>query len=163
MSADSFHHQIELSMKQKGDVCDFSDFQEAVQAANSGKVEVCSMKVLDFFDWKDCSSQTKLRKVTPRAYISEITMVCATRGKNTIEYFRNYDENIPCELNFLTAQAMKQGVKKPECRKSPRGIPQVKKDGIVNKICPLMPKNRRQFWQSLPADSGVSDLYVSFD
>lgn len=39
MSADSFHHQVELSMKnrEKSSVYDFADFVEVVQMANSGR------------------------------------------------------------------------------------------------------------------------------
>jgi len=41
MSADSFHHQVELSLKKSGKVYDFNDFVSCVQDANSGKVTVC--------------------------------------------------------------------------------------------------------------------------
>ncbi|KAJ8939102.1 hypothetical protein NQ314_011233 [Rhamnusium bicolor] len=53
MSADSFHHQVELSMKHKGSVCDFRDFRDAVQAANSGKVITLEMRPNNFYDWSD--------------------------------------------------------------------------------------------------------------
>lgn len=45
MAADSFHHQVELSMKKKAKVYDFNDFKCAVQEANSSKVEVIEMQV----------------------------------------------------------------------------------------------------------------------
>lgn len=48
MSADSFHHQVELSMKRKGKLYDFNDFKAAVQKANSGNVDVNVMKIDDF-------------------------------------------------------------------------------------------------------------------
>ncbi|KAG5885830.1 hypothetical protein JTB14_017200 [Gonioctena quinquepunctata] len=50
MSADSFHHQVELSMKKSGNIYDFNDFHEAVQRANSGKVDVISMTPSHFSD-----------------------------------------------------------------------------------------------------------------
>jgi len=34
MSADHFHHQVELSMKRVGKVYDFNDFQKCVKDAN---------------------------------------------------------------------------------------------------------------------------------
>nr|CAI5839646.1 unnamed protein product [Callosobruchus analis] len=40
MAADSFHHQVELSLKRKKKVCDFDDFCEVVERANSARVDV---------------------------------------------------------------------------------------------------------------------------
>ncbi|KAK5645946.1 hypothetical protein RI129_004410 [Pyrocoelia pectoralis] len=80
MSADSFHHQVEQSMKNYiGDICDFSDFEKAVQQANSGKVDVQSMQVADFRDWEDHASQIKLNKTNPRPYLNKM--------RNAKEYF----------------------------------------------------------------------------
>ena len=52
MSADSFHHQVELSLKKKERVYDFDNFVDAVQKAQKSKTEVKIMSHLDFYKWK---------------------------------------------------------------------------------------------------------------
>lgn len=49
MSADSFHHQVELSLKRKKKVFDFEDFVGAVQNSNSGRVNVVQMNLFFYF------------------------------------------------------------------------------------------------------------------
>lgn len=44
MSADSFHHQVEKSMKARGKIYNFDDFCSSVEGANSGNVKVTAMK-----------------------------------------------------------------------------------------------------------------------
>jgi len=39
MSADSFHHQVELSLKHQKKTYDFEDFANAVRAVNKGNVQ----------------------------------------------------------------------------------------------------------------------------
>lgn len=158
MSADSFHHQVEQAMKRYGNIYDFSDFEKAVQEANSKKVSIISMQPKDFTNWLDCTSQAKLKKINPRPYLNNIVQVCATRGKNTLKYWTDYDGEA-CELNFLTAKSMKTGITKPQFRSAFRGIPQNKKDTIIKNLCPLMPENRKQFWHKMPVGD-VADLNV---
>lgn len=40
MSADSFHHQVELSMKKMGKIYDFFDFEKCIRNSNTGRVDV---------------------------------------------------------------------------------------------------------------------------
>jgi len=49
MSADSFHHQVELSLKRQKKTYDFEDFAKAVGAANKGNVNLKKMIYSDFF------------------------------------------------------------------------------------------------------------------
>jgi hypothetical protein len=44
MSADSFHHQVEKSLKARGKIYDFDDFCSSVEGANGGNVNVKAMK-----------------------------------------------------------------------------------------------------------------------
>lgn len=52
MSADSFHHQVELSLKHQKKSYDFEDFTNAVGAANKGNVHLKKMSYSDFFNGK---------------------------------------------------------------------------------------------------------------
>jgi len=156
MSADSFHHQVELSMKRQGTLYDFADFCEAVRTANSGRVDLRSLEATDFSNWCNHSSIHKINKTNPRPYLSQMVCVTALRGSKSLTYKRSFDSE-PLELNFLTTVAFKQGIEKAESRSIPRGITQAKKDDIIAKLLSMMPEGRRSFWLNLPA-AEVADL-----
>nr|CAH7747677.1 unnamed protein product [Callosobruchus chinensis] len=121
MSADAFHHQVELSLKESRKVLDFDDFKSAVQQSNSSKVNVKEMKIEDFFQWKDYSSKFKLQKVTPKPYLKNMVHLRFKRGENIVHYKNQFaGEFIP--LNFLSAEEQKGGIKKPPCFTQHRGI-----------------------------------------
>ncbi|KAK5641934.1 hypothetical protein RI129_010481 [Pyrocoelia pectoralis] len=102
MSADSFHHQVELSLKKQGKTYDFDDFADAVQKAQKCKVEIKKMSYVDFYKWKDLKSQAKLNKDPNRPYISDIVEIKATRGKFLLEYKTIYTDSKPVShLSFL--------------------------------------------------------------
>ena len=82
MSADSFHHQVELSMKQCGKIYDFADYEQCVKNSSSGKVDVKSIRVSEFRDWPDVSSSYMISRMTPRPYPADIVWLRAERGKH---------------------------------------------------------------------------------
>ena len=86
MSADSFHHQVELSLNRRVNVYDFSDYIACVEAANSGRVHVKVMQASDFSRWKDYSSQSKISRCQPRPYLADVVYIKAVRGRNTLAY-----------------------------------------------------------------------------
>lgn len=57
MFANSFHHQVELSMKHEGKLY---DFKQAVANSNNGKIKVKKIKVADFVFLEDCTSFRKI-------------------------------------------------------------------------------------------------------
>jgi len=126
MSADSFHHQAEQSLKKAGKVYDFGDFAECVQNANKGKVVVKEMQMSNYFEWIDASSSYKLSRAVTRPYLSDMVMVKAIRGSRHLLYKTAFNEEDRL-LNFLTARYLKSGISAPPCRTRPRGIPQAKK------------------------------------
>ncbi|KAL1488671.1 hypothetical protein ABEB36_014471 [Hypothenemus hampei] len=80
MSADSFHHQVEMQLKRKRKVYDFNDF--IVQNANK-KGYVKEMKIEDFKNWVDLSSQYKLNKIVPRPLLQNMVHMIFERGQRT--------------------------------------------------------------------------------
>jgi len=44
MSADSFHHQVELEIKKKSELNDFADFMSCVSNAHKEQVEIKEME-----------------------------------------------------------------------------------------------------------------------
>lgn len=156
MSADSFHHQVEMSLKHKIKVYDFYDFEECVQKANSGKVNVVNLKHSDFFDWLDHTSQYKLRNMKPqRPYLNQMVHIQFSRGDFNMAFKTSFLGDFE-ELNFLNARVVKKGFPPVIARKSDRGISAERKDNILTKLLPVIPKNRIRFWQNLPVCSDIN-------
>ena len=63
MSADSLHHQVEMSLKQCGKVYDFTDNEQCEKNSCGGKVDMRSLSTSDFRDWPDASSTYKIRRM----------------------------------------------------------------------------------------------------
>lgn len=153
MSADSFHHQVEMAMKhyENGDVCDFDDFVKCVQSSNSQRVVCKELAVGDFGNWLDWTSLAKLNNAVPRPYISDISKIKFTRGKKTMLYANSFEDDW-IELDFIMAKH--QGLIPTEMRTCATGISPEVKEGITGKLVPLMPHNRRLFWYGLPTRGG---------
>jgi len=66
MSANSFHHGVELEMKNRpgGVLYNFEDFVNDVRSSNSRKVDVVEMKNADVLNWKDGHSCVKTKKAS---------------------------------------------------------------------------------------------------
>ncbi|KAK9736198.1 hypothetical protein QE152_g12717 [Popillia japonica] len=149
MSADSFHHQVEQSLKVQRKTYDFEDFVSAVKKAKSGNVELIKMQHFDFFYWPNYVSQQKL-KGPSRLYLSELVQVKAERGSSYLLCKTNYDVMSPYQqLDFLQKKSMK-GIKLPSHRISPCGFPEHKKLNILQSLSQILPDNRKQFWIELP-------------
>lgn len=149
MSADSFHHQVELSMKRMKKIWDFDDYKKCVQMSNSGRVVVHSMELEDFYVFTDCVSQTKLKKVVPRPYLSSMVTLRFERGSNTLLYKNDFDEEQYKPLNFLLAKSLKLGVPSPSKKENCSGVLSRKKANIIKKLKEIAPPNRVSFWESL--------------
>lgn len=162
MSADSFHHQVEMSLKRQKKVYDFADFEMCVQRANSGRVNVKHMNLEDFYCWKDHSSLYKINHATPRPILLSMVEVIVTRGKYTISY-KNDFEGTSHNLDFLKMKSLRHdGMICPPSVNVPRGITEERKNGMCNNILPLIPANRHSFWRSLPVNNNAVDLRVDY-
>lgn len=149
MSADHFHHQVEKSLKQTGTVWDFNDYIQCVQNATKNTT-VVTLQINNFYDWKDVSSKYKLLKTTPRFYLKDLSVVTFSRGERTLKYKTSFDtEEEPKELNFLNANAFKNGITLPSPRIHHRGVSQKRKDVLITNLQPIIPSNRLKFWQDL--------------
>lgn len=159
MSADSFHHQVELSLKKKAKVFDFDDFKCAVQNANSGKTDIKEMEIQHFSDWNDFSSKYKLQKMTPRAYLQDMVYLQFRKGENVLHYKNKFSDDF-IKLNFLTANYYKNGISKPPCRTKCRGISLERKVNLISKLRAIIPTNRLKFWEEIAVsenDAAIDD------
>lgn len=150
MSADSFHHQVELSLKKKKKVYDFSDFKDAIQSANSGKVNIIDMTLQHFFNFLDYTSKHKLQKLSERIYLKNIVQINFKRGCKSFLYKTHFSENPKSSPDIFLAKFIKYDLTKPESRNSPRGIALQRKNTLIDKLKSHVPPNRIIFWQNLP-------------
>lgn len=129
MSADEFHHQVELSLKKKKRIYDFEDFYHAVSDTHR-KITVKKMAVSDFCRFEDCSSSYKLQNMTPRVYLSNTFR----RGINTIAFRTDFD-GIERELDFLRVKNIKIGIPKPVIKTQFRGVNKKRKSISYFLLC----------------------------
>lgn len=161
MSADEFHHQVELSLKRKKRIYDFDDFRQAVTDTQRNITVKC-MNVCDFNTFEDCSSTYKLHNVTPRAYLNKMCEIKFHRGHNTLVYKTDFD-GTETKLDFLRMKNLKIGIPSPKPNNQPKGITEERKSEIINKLVPLMPENRRTFWYNLPSNSSSVNLIDQYE
>ncbi|KAG5891363.1 hypothetical protein JTB14_007603 [Gonioctena quinquepunctata] len=121
MSADSFHYQVEMSLKRHGKNHDFADFKNAVQNANSSSVVVLDMTLENVFVWQDLSSIYKINETVPRPYVKDIVQMTISREDRNLEY--KIDFNLPAiSLNFLKSSVIKNGFSMPKSQNKVNGI-----------------------------------------
>ncbi|CAH1115776.1 unnamed protein product [Psylliodes chrysocephalus] len=94
MAADSFHHQIELSLKRQGKLYDFDDFVKAVgEYRMKNKPQVKIRNFTDFYLWKDLRSQQKVKRDSIRLLLANIKQPKASRGSFFLKYKNSLDSN----------------------------------------------------------------------
>lgn len=150
MSADSFHHRVELSMKRmKNKIYDFEDFYTAVISAGKNVIPK-KMDHNDFYEWQDYTTQYKLSRLNPRPYICDIVQVEATRGSFDFYYKTSFDSEY-ITASIIGNKILKTNVLPPPKKKTMlNGISQVKKNNILKSLQNIIPGNRLSFWRELP-------------
>lgn len=156
MSADEFHHQVELSLKKKKRLYDFDDFHRAVSDTHRD-ITVKNMAVGDFCKFEDYSSAYKLQNTIPRVYLNMMCEVTFRRGFNKLVFKTDFD-GTDSELDFLRMKNIKIGIPRLVSNTQFRGVNEKRKSDIINQLLPLMPENRRAFWYNLPCNYNSVDL-----
>jgi hypothetical protein len=147
MAADSFHARVEKQFRKKKNIFDFNDYVSCVREAG------IAIELLpgDFFDWKNGLSQGKTSKES-RPLLEEVSVVQFRVGEACMYFKRSFEEDYKCadflmkrfkdlvaEKRFFTSQVVKE---RPT-------IDSARKQGIINKLCPFMPTDRKEFWYNL--------------
>ncbi|CAH1997778.1 unnamed protein product [Acanthoscelides obtectus] len=148
MSADSFHHQVEESLKRQVKTYDFADFEKAVQSSNKGKVQIKSMKLNDFQLWKSLHSVSKIKKQDPSFTMSKITELMVKRTEFVMYYKRNFEEEWK-KLDFLLKKHIGEMPTAP-IKTAPNGFERQKVENLLKAVGSIMPGNRKEFWEKLP-------------
>ena len=161
MSADSFHHKVELSIKQSKMLYHFQDFVSAVERAGTPLV----MASHDFKSWpKSFGTSAQCKAEGP--LLEEVRVVCFQRGCTEMLFKNEHDDLVYKRATFLRRKeerSIKQGCSKAGSQEGSRGLMTAKKADIVNKLCPLMTPDKRSYWIDLPVKDGIPDLNVDFD
>lgn len=153
MAADQFHHQVELSLKRKHKVYDFDDFSEAVQQANSSKVNVIKLQLSQCFSFTDITSKYRLHKA--KVYLRDIVCLFFQRGEKSIFYKNQFTDEYQELKDIFNMKYIKGSLPKPVTRTEYRGICAERKNALVSKLKNHIPDNRMKFWEDLPVCKSV--------
>ncbi|CAG9763025.1 unnamed protein product [Ceutorhynchus assimilis] len=157
MSSDSFHHQIELSLKKRKKVYDFQDFLDCVKSSNSKKVNLKEVKLDGFYTFTDYTSQQTLKKIVPRPYLSDMVFVRFNKGEKHLQYKTSFHGDF-IDLKFLMAKYYKcSTLPGPAVKEKERGITSERKNNIINKLADIIPENRMAFWRNLAETNDETD------
>ena len=148
MSADSLNARVEKEIKTLKNLFDFNDFVSALD--NAGKSVV--MDSNDIIDYPRGVSQGSFAKEKPKldnVYISNFQ-----KGSSKIYWQEDFDSTVFQSSEFLQKRlaAKIQSEAGNFDKKYPLGPPGIqisKKDDIVKKLCPLLPRNRHSFWNTI--------------
>ena len=128
----------------------FQDYVIALRSVGIAK----KMNPENFLDLASGLSQGKTSKQT-RPLLAEVYVVQFRRGENTMYFKKSHSE---ANNVFQNADYLKNNLKiilrsKDYMRTIPvkpnPGIVQSRKGEIIEKLCPLMPADRREFWDRL--------------
>ena len=160
MSADSFHHEVELGLKKKPKVYDFQDFVNVVRQCNASKVLVKEMTHSDFSEWPNLTSAYQLQKLSAenqRPLLKDICEITAKRGFKYLFYRTKYGgpEN---ELHFLMKKYVNSTIQAPKRLGKNRGITKERKETILKNLSSLMPGHKLEFWKNLTENDSAVDL-----
>ena len=113
----------------------------------------------DFKLWEKGDSYHKVKKHIPRIKLDDITVVQFRKDSRNM-FVKTFYISEYKEIDFLKDSfELKEAVS----RNSPRGVETRKKSDIIEKLCPLMPENRRIFEANLPSSDRSQDLIINFN
>lgn len=163
MAADSFHHQVELSLKRKKRVYDFNDFVNVVKDANSSRVNVHVMQIQHFYEFSDYISKYKLQKLSNKIQLKDIVSFSFTRGSINFSYKTHYSNNFTVLDNDIFLSKYKNRLTRPVPCQTEKGVTLERKNTLLCKLQSHIPSTRMQFWENLHVsnnndyDENVSD------
>lgn len=156
MSADGVHGNIESQIRRQDAVYDFDDYKNVISKCRKN-IEV--LEVQKSYEWtkKKRAPRRNQKEADPLIsfLLGPLVEVKFINGSKNMFYKYDFDEPYQ-ELDFLMKKHDIRVL--PRMLDTPRGIKESKKEGIVKKLVPLMPMNRRDFWLQLPTSNDSQDL-----
>uniref|UniRef100_A0A336KQD2 CSON014464 protein n=1 Tax=Culicoides sonorensis TaxID=179676 RepID=A0A336KQD2_CULSO len=159
MAADSFHHQVEKSMKKynNGHVVTFDDFVKCVKSAKkTGQTKVIELNFKDFFMPTITLTQYYLNKLTPRPKIDDIKHVIFKKGSYQIDYCDRVNGENFIQMKIIPPKDLKK-INLPKFnlydtikrKHKPDGIDAEKKKKLL-KLTKLMNESDANYYVNLP-------------
>ena len=166
MSADSFHKQVEDTMKHpatktpddqsKGCVYDYNDFSNVMVEAGG---QVHEMQPTEFLTVPNAKSE---RKWTHYPLLEAITVLQFRQWSTKMYWKTSFDEATFQQGEFLQKRYL-DTYTEFENRKEPRGLDPQKLADIQKKLCKMMPLEKRSFWNNMPSNPDSLDLTRNYD
>ncbi|XP_050497594.1 uncharacterized protein LOC126882239 [Diabrotica virgifera virgifera] len=159
MSADGVHGNIESNIRKKN-IYDFDDLKIAIEQSRAGLL-VIEPTLGNKWQKKKRSVRKNNETEDPLNgfYLKDLVEVKFVKTKRTLFYKKDFNEADYEIIDFLQK---KFDEKKPiERDYRIRGIESHKKKEIIQKLLPLMPMNRRKFWEDLPECVNAQDLVTN--
>ena len=146
MSCNSFHHKVEQGMRNAKSVLDFEDFVTIIK----DKGIAYEMKSNDFIDFPNGMSTGDYASSKP--VLKKVKISQFRKGTTDILWKECYEQRIYYEAPFLKKKITlieKRSSVPFNIKPATSYVSQSRKEGILKKLCPLMPASRRVFWQEL--------------
>jgi len=160
MRADSVHGCIGKAMKKEEQILNWEDFTSLVNNASKSTVAV---EMVHSYLIPDYHRQATRR--LPLPLLKDIRVVQFKKGSTALHYKgRNREDE-----EFKSVEFMKQKLRRQTNslwtgeKKQPRGIQVEKKKVIVDKLLPLMPSRKREFWSTMLTSEESVDLVSDRD
>ena len=154
MKADSLHGSFGTKLKANSEIIDYRSFVDILE--NSRKnVKCVEMKIDDFFEFPSEIRNRKTKAGAGIPFLDSLVEVEFRRGDRRMFYKSSFAEDSQTACDFLL---QKCDVRKfPECKKQQRGLPESKKDAIMNVLL-IVPERMRLFWASIDVNDKAKRL-----
>ena len=148
MSADSFHALAEKAFKKAKNIYDFRDYECALRTVGI----TVQMRPGDFLDFKSGLSQSVASK-TSRPLLADVYVTQFRRGSTMMYFKTSHGDAAFREADFLTKKCKECMMDKTFFQRIPVKVAEnsarLRKEDIINKMGPLMPSDRLEFWKSM--------------
>ena len=159
MSADSFHKNVEEAMASKKKLYDFSDFVECVNKHGTA----IEMKPTEFMKFENNLNRTGKDCKFP--HLADASEVCFIRGSTQIYWKTRHSDDCYQHGEFLKKKSRKaiEAETPIPHHTSPRGVNKQKQLDIIEKLSPVLPKDKLKFWLELPTNEKSTDLSKNYE
>ena len=156
MSADSIHGSLEQALRRKGEVYDFNDLVSVYSGARNN-LSVISLAPENFLSWTPQRRSSASKTFHPLPTLASCVELAVKKDSDSL-FWKTSFNSPTLSTKFLKRNA---NTSLPTS-KARRGVETSKVEKIIEKLCPLMPENRRAFWSNLKTGE-FGDLLTRFD
>lgn len=161
MSADAFHHLVELAMKKKQKIYDFADFVDVVSNHTNEPI-VKEMKFNDFKNWLTLTTPYQLQKLNKdRPLLKQVVTIITKRGFTNL-FYKEDIHGEEKELHFIPKSKQSQ-ISEAVSRSENRGIDEVRKKTLLKNLSNIIPPHKLVFWKEIAVNNNSSNLVENIE